>query len=111
MKVSFKIKEFTKLIGDKDSDRLRYRFRLKNGEVVDLMIQYECRIGDNWHEVVRYDFAHGFFHRDLISPKGDKMKKEINIDNLKLASVYAEEDLKDRWEWYKNNYLKQLRRK
>ena len=76
-----------------------------------MMIQYECRIEDKWHEVVRYDFAHGFFHRDLISPKGEKIKKLIDIDDMKLAAIYAEEDLKDRWEWYKENYIKQRKRK
>ncbi len=75
------------------------------------MMQYECLIESRWREVVRYDFAHGFFHRDLISPKGEKEKKKIDIDDMKLALVYAEEDLKDRWEWYKQNYLKQLKKK
>jgi hypothetical protein len=37
--------------------------------------------------------------------------KEFDIDNMKLASIYAEEDLKDRWGWYKENYLKQRKKK
>jgi len=104
-------KEFTKSIGEDGEDRIRFRFRVEKGKVVDMMIQYECRIEDKWHEVVRYDFAHGFFHRDLISPKGEKIKKLIDIDDMKLAAIYAEEDLKDRWEWYKENYIKQRKRK
>jgi hypothetical protein len=104
-------KEFTKTIGETGEDRIRFKFVVDNGKVVDIVVQYECLSEGKWREVVRYDFAHGFFHRDLISPKGEKEKKRIDIDNLKLATIYAEEDLKDRWEWYKQNYLKQLRKK
>ena len=106
-----KLKEFTKLIGDSGEDRLRFRFRLEKGSVTDMMMQYECRIDDKWFEVVRYDFAHGFFHRDLISPKGEKVKKAIDISDMKLAAIYAEEDLKDRWEWYRENYIAQRKKK
>jgi hypothetical protein len=109
--MAFKTKEFIKFIGDSGEDRIRFRFKLEKGKVVDMMIQLECLISGKWNEVVRYDFAHGFFHRDMISPKGEKEKKKIEIDNLKTATVYAEEDLKDRWEWYKQNYLKQIRKK
>ena len=109
--MAIKTKEFTKLIGETQEDRIRFRFKRDNGKLIDMMIQYECLAGGKWREVVRYDFAHGFFHRDLISPKGEKEKKRIDIDDMKLANVYAEEDLKDRWEWYKQNYLKQLKKK
>ena len=61
--------------------------------------------------IVRYDCAHGFFHRDVLMPNGDKEKKSIEIDSLKNASKYAEQDLKDRWEWYKDRYIKKLNKK
>jgi hypothetical protein len=109
--VAAKTKEFTKAIGETGEDRIRFKFVVENGKVVDTVVQYECLAEGKWREVVRYDFAHGFFHRDLIAPKGETVKKRIDIDNLKIATVYAEEDLKDRWEWYKQNYLKQLKKK
>ena len=59
---------------------------------------------------MRYDCTHGFFHRDVLKPNGDTEKKEIVIDNLKSASKYAEQDLKDRWEWYKERYLKKVKK-
>ena len=108
--MSSKTKEFTKLIGDGGEDRIRFRYRIEKGRVADIMIQYECLAEGKWREVVRYDFAHGFFHRDLISWKGEQEKKKIEIDDMKTASVYAEEDLKDRWEWYKQNFLKQKKK-
>ena len=109
--MAVKTKEFTKLIGETGEDRIRFRYKVEKGRVVDMMIQYECLAEGKWREVVRYDFAHGCFHRDLIYPKGEKEKKKIDIDDMKLATIYAEEDLKDRWEWYKQNYLKQLKKK
>ncbi len=44
-------------------------------------------------------------------PNGNKEKSEIVIDNLKTASKYAEQDLKDRWEWYKERYIKKMKRR
>jgi hypothetical protein len=60
----------------------------------------------NWMPVIRYDCAHGFFHRDVLSPKGEKEKQVIAIDNLRDALSYAEQDLKDSWEWYKKIFKK-----
>ena len=40
-----------------------------------LVLQYEAIINEKWVAIVRYDCAHGFFHRDLINPNGDKEKK------------------------------------
>jgi len=75
------------------------------------LYQYESFINNNWVAIVRYDCVHGFFHRDVIMPNGDKEKKSIEIDSLKNASKYAEQDLKDRWEWYKERYIKKLNKK
>ena len=66
---------------------------------------------NNWVAIVRYDCAHGFFHRDVLLPNGYKEKKSIEIVSLKNASKYAEQDLKDRWEWYKERYIKKLNKK
>jgi len=40
-----------------------------------------------------------------------KEKQLIEMDSLKSASNYAEQDLKDRWEWYRERYIKKLKRK
>ena len=55
---------------------------------------------------MRYDCAHGYFHRNTMKPNGDKEKQVIEIPNLKDAAKYAEQDLKDRWEWYKGRFIK-----
>ena len=92
-------------------NRLRVRLITENGELIDIVYQYETLLNDKWIAIVRYDCAHGFFHRDVLFPNGDKEKKSIEIDTLKTASKYAEQDLKDRWEWYKDNYIKKLKKK
>jgi hypothetical protein len=85
--------------------------KIDKGALIDVVYQYEALIEGNWTSIVRYDCAHGFFHRDILKPNGDKEKQEIVIDNLKSASKYAEQDLKDRWEWYKERYIKKLKRR
>ncbi len=103
--------EFIVYLDDMQLNRIRVRIVTENGELVDVMYQYELLIAEKWVAIVRYDCAHGFFHRDVLKPNGDKEKKTIAIDTLKGASKYAEQDLKDRWEWYKERYLKQLNKK
>ena len=103
-------KEFLKYL-DKDSrERIRMRISIENGSVVDIVVQYETLIKEKWIAIVRYDCAHGFFHRDVIYPNGDKEKQVIEIDKLETALVYAEQDLKDRWDFYKHWYLKRLKK-
>ena len=43
-------------------------------------------------------------------PNGDKNKQVIEFDNLEMALTYAEHDFKDRWEFYKNRYIKKLKK-
>jgi hypothetical protein len=103
-------KEFTKQLTPDGDDRLRVRIAIEKSKVTDVVIQYETRIKDKWHIVVRYDCAHGFFHRDLLNMRGDKIKQPISITNLNDALTYAEQDLKDRWEWYKEQYKRGVKK-
>jgi len=43
-------------------------------------------------------------------PNGDKDKQVIEFDNLETALSYAEQDLKDRWEFYRNRYIKKIKK-
>ena len=62
-----------------------------------------------WVAIVRYDCAHGFFHRDILYPNGKKEKKAIEVPDLKYGLKFAKQDLEDRWGWYKQQYLKMMR--
>ena len=102
-------KEFTKELTPDGDDRLRIRINTERGKIVDIVAQYESRIKEKWYPIVRYDCSHGFFHRDILTPKGEKIKQAIPINNLKDALTYAEQDIKDRWEWYKENFKRRIR--
>jgi tetrahydrodipicolinate N-succinyltransferase len=91
-------------------NRLRVHLQTESGMLKDVMYQYETLINDQWIAIVRYDCAHGFFHRDVLFSNGDKEKQTIEMDSLKSASKYAEQDLKDRWEWYRERYMKTLKK-
>jgi len=41
--------------------------------------------------------------------KGEETKQPIAIENLKDALTYAEQDIRDRWEWYKEKFKKGLK--
>ncbi len=103
-------KEFIKILDKLGEERLRVKLKTEKGKLNYIVFQYESFIGNKWHTVIRYDCSHGFFHRDVIFPNGQKEKYEIAIENLKDASSYAEQDIKDRWEWYKEKYLQKLKK-
>ncbi len=103
-------KEFVKVISPSNDDRLRLRIETKKADVVDIFVQYEAKFDDKWHPVVRYDCSHGFLHRDVILPGGKKEKYPLDIPDLKTALLYAEQDIKDRWKWYRNRYRRRLKR-
>lgn len=86
------------------------RISVENGKVIDIVIQYESLIGGIWSGIVRYDCAHGFLHRDVIFPNGSKEKQVLEFENLELALTYAEQDFKDRWEFYKNRFIRKLKK-
>lgn len=102
-------KEFIKFLDKNSFERLRVKIVTEKGNLVDIVFQYESFINGKWREIVRYDCAHGYFHRDEINPLGNPKKTQIAIEDLKLAASYAEQDLKDRWEWYKDRYINKLK--
>ena len=102
-------KEFYIYLGTLLKDRFRLRFKKDKGQILDLVLQYETIINKEWVIIVRYDCAHGFFHRDLLHPNGDQEKKVIDIPDLKYGISFAKQDLEDKWEWYKEQYLKKLK--
>ena len=101
---------YQKFIGDGETDLLRIRIWTENGKVVDLVVQYECLINSRWHIIVRYDCSHGYFHRDILFPNGDKEKQTVVLSSLKEALNYSEQDIRDRYEFYKERYLKKIKK-
>jgi len=103
--------EFISYLDILKTNRIRVRLVTENGNLQDIMFQYETFISGEWTAIVRYDCAHGFFHRDILLPDGGKEKQTIEIETLKKASHYAEQDLKNRWEWYRERYIKKIKKR
>lgn len=102
--------EFETILDKFGNERIRVRLKTQKNELLDVVYQYESFINDKWEPIVRYDCAHGFFHKDVLYPNGNKEKTAMAFDSLKSASQYAAQDIKDRWEWYKERYSKKLKK-
>ncbi len=86
-------------------DRLRVRFVTKRGEIqIIVVIQYEAYIDGQWRAIVRFDEAHGFFHRDIMSPSGEQEKIIEHEKNKAIALTQAIEDIKRHWRSYRKTY-------
>lgn len=90
------------LIPIKWDTRIRLRlFRERGLALSGFTSQLEHHFKGGWRPVVRYDTAHGFFHRDFYSTYGKQKKKEkIEIHNLKEAVLFADKDLRKNYEEY-----------
>jgi hypothetical protein len=76
---------------------------------LNIVVQYESFLNGKWMPIIRYDCSHGFFHRDVLFLGGEKEKQLISITSLKDALNYAEQDIKDRWQFYKARFMKRKR--
>jgi hypothetical protein len=85
-------------------DRIRQNLSIKKGKVINFIVQYEIYFGNKWHPIIRYDTAHGFFHRDTIFPDGTKIKTPIPGMTFNEAIVFSENDLLQNWQQYRKNY-------
>ena len=102
-----KIVEFTAPLG-LDNRRRHRNVRVKK-KIIEFMVQYETKIGDEWYPVIRYDTAHGFAHVDKLSPDGRIEKKKLNFTNFKDALNYAVEDININWRKYKQKFLEEIK--
>lgn len=90
-------------------DRIRVRFTLDRGTVINFVVQYEAEIVDRWHAIVRYDLAHGFLHRDRPDPQGTRTSKEpVSYGTLAGAMTEAVREIKAHWPEYRRWYTERL---
>jgi len=78
--------------------RMRIRIDIDKGKLVDFAAQLEIDEED-WKPVVRYNYAHGKPHRDLMHKDGTKEKLWIHR-GLKEVLDYAKKDIKKNWKKY-----------
>ncbi len=86
-------------------DRLRVHFITERGQVKSiLVIQYEAYIDGKWRAIVRFDSAHGFFHKDIMSPAGEQQKIDLSSFDKKFDLNEAIADIKNNWASYRKEY-------
>ena len=91
-------------------DRIRVRFGVETGVVIDFVVQYEAEIRSQWRCVVRYDLAHGFLHRDRPDPLGElTIKEPVAHGTLAEAMTEAIREIKANWPDYRRWYEGRLR--
>jgi hypothetical protein len=86
-------------------DRIRVHFITEGGRVVAiLVVEYEAYIDGKWRAIVRFDQAHGFFHRDVLSPTGAQEKMPIDSHDLGYSLNEALTEIKQAWQTYRQQY-------
>jgi hypothetical protein len=91
-------------------DRYRQKHLSIKGKILKFTVQYETNIGGQWRPVVRYDTAHGFFHRDVMHPGKGQEKIYIRAKDYNEALTLARNDIKKNWQIYKSAFMKELNR-
>ena len=104
-------KEYTRYLGGDAVVRVRVHLVTEGGRVVSVMVQLEAQVEGRWYPLVRYDDAHGVLHRDVLDPAGRETKKALPLSDRESFLAYAEQDLDDRWEWYLDRFVAQVRRR
>jgi hypothetical protein len=82
-----------------DKVRCRIKVTTEKGEVADLLVQLEVNEA-GWKAAVRYNFAHGKPHMDLLPKEGKKRKIWLEGRGLAEILTYAEIDIKSNWRRY-----------
>ena len=89
-----------------DADaRKRHYHVAEAGKITKFVVQLEIKVGNQWKEVVRYDCAHDYAHKDCYDNKGRRRKIKLYLSYEDALSV-ADDDLNDNWEVYRERFLR-----
>ncbi|KJR41723.1 hypothetical protein MCHI_002380 [Candidatus Magnetoovum chiemensis] len=86
-------------------------FLIERGNVKEFVVKLLCAFEGQWHEVIRYDSGHEYPHKDILDIDGNVVRKVWYdyLDNNEALTM-AISDIKDNYEFYKDRYLKWLKR-
>ena len=99
-----RVVEFLRLLDD--GIRMRVRFVIDSGAVVQFTVQLEWFSGGRWIGLVRYDTAHGFTHCDTMHPYEPASKTRLPMPGYGEALTFAIDDLTANWRRYRRRYTK-----
>jgi hypothetical protein len=69
-------------------------------------VQLEVWHDAKWNPIIRYDGSHGFPHKDVFRRSGESRKEPLKM-SFKEALVFADKDIRDRWEMYLQRFLRE----
>jgi len=94
-----------------DEDNLVFvQFTTEKGTVLQFVVKYYSRIGDQWREIVRYDSGHDCPHKDVLLPDGGIIRKiwYEYMDNAQ-ALTFAMRDVLENYQFYLERFRKWLK--
>ena len=92
------------LLLDVDARKRHYHIT-EDGRIIKFVVQLEVKSGGVWKEVIRYDCAHDYAHKDCYNIKGQCRKINLYLD-YKDALTLADDDINENWEIYRQKYLR-----
>ncbi|MBI5649755.1 MAG: hypothetical protein HZC40_04795 [Chloroflexi bacterium] len=97
--------EFT--VRRSDEDLVHVVFDKEDDRVVQFSVQYLAFLQNEWRPIVRFDTAHGRAHLDISHPDGTQETRELHTQDYNAALTWAIEDLRTRWQFYRQRYEKE----
>lgn len=85
--------------------RKRHYHATEAGRIRRFVVQLEIKVEDKWKEVLRYDCAHDFAHKDCYDLRGRCIKIAMFL-NYEDALTFADDDINNNWELYRERFLK-----
>jgi len=86
-------------------DELVVEMEIEKSKIVDFKVMYNTIIGGRERQVVRYNCAHGYAHKDILYEKLKRKEIMADIGYGKLPDI-ARDDIERNWERYKKKYLR-----
>jgi hypothetical protein len=74
--------------------RKRHYHIIEAGRVIKFVVQLEINIGGVWKEVIRYDCAHDYTHKDCYNIRGQRRKINLSLD-YEDALTLADDDINE----------------
>jgi len=93
------------IIPYRENVRKRHAHTTTKGRVSRFMVQLEVKVKGVWKEVIRYDCAHGYAHRDTYNLLGKQEKENLHL-RFEDALNLADDDIDDNWETYIDRFLR-----
>ncbi len=90
-------KSFIKTLAE--NIRLRFMMDREKGVVNDFLVQLEI-YEEEWRACIRYNYAHGIPHKDILYRNGRKRKEWVNVEDLSALIDAAQRDLSENFKQY-----------